>query len=244
MDTTEIARSMADVAAALLDEPDEQIALDMIVAKAVDVVRDADHASVTVRDRRHHHETLAATSDVAMAADALQYELDEGPCIETADHVEWIRSGQVGLDARWPRWGPRAADLQVGSLLAVPLYAQERRVGALNLYSEALGAFDDVDEIDLALVYATHAAYALLTVRKVAGLGSALVTRHEIGVAQGIIMERYGTTVDRSFEFLRRLSSHSNRKLAQVAHQIVATRTIPTSLELAEPAEGGAVDAG
>ncbi len=52
-------------------------------------------------------------------------------------------------------------------------------------------------------------------------------TRTSIGQAQGILMERLELNADQAFDFLRRLSSVSNRKLADVAEEIVRTRDVP-----------------
>jgi AmiR/NasT family two-component response regulator len=40
-------------------------------------------------------------------------------------------------------------------------------------------------------------------------------------------MVRYDITADQAFDYLRRLSSHANRKLSAVAAEIAETRRIP-----------------
>jgi AmiR/NasT family two-component response regulator len=40
-------------------------------------------------------------------------------------------------------------------------------------------------------------------------------------------MERYAMGADQAFDYLRRISSHSNRKVAAVAVDIAETRQIP-----------------
>ena len=40
-------------------------------------------------------------------------------------------------------------------------------------------------------------------------------------------MERYGMTADQAFDYLRRISSNSNRKVAAVAAEIAETRRVP-----------------
>ena len=58
-----------------------------------------------------------------------------------------------------------------------------------------------------------------------------MASRHVIGMAQGIVMERFGLDEDRSFAFLSRLSSHQNRKLRDLAGDLVRTRTIPEAVQ-------------
>lgn len=223
----DLALLMARVAAELQAEPDERVTVDTIVAKALDVVPEADFASLTIRRDGRRFETLAATDDRAVRADEAQYDESEGPCLEAAENVDWVHSGNVAADPRWPRWGRRVADLPIGSLLAVPLLAQGQRIGALNLYAVAEGRFDSPEVVDLALLFAVHAAHALSSARLVKGLELALASRHEIGVAQGMLMQRFGLDLDGAFAALRRIAAQTDTKLADVAHRIVATGNVP-----------------
>ena len=43
-------------------------------------------------------------------------------------------------------------------------------------------------------------------------------------------MERYDMTADQAFDYLRRISSNSNRKVAVVAAEIAETRRLPDTL--------------
>ena len=61
-----------------------------------------------------------------------------------------------------------------------------------------------------------------------------------IGVAQGIIMQRYDMTLEASFEVLRRYSSHSNRKLRDVAQLVVDQRALPDHLDVDAAGSGAA----
>jgi GAF domain-containing protein len=217
----------AALAAELQQEPDEALTSRAIVTRMRDLVPEADQVSLTIRTSRGGHKTLASSDPLAQEADALQYALGEGPCLEIADTGGWLRSGDVGTDSRYPAWGPRAAELGVGSLLAVAVTDRDEPMGALNLYSTRTGAFADRDVVDIALVYAVHATNALSSARRASTLQTAVSSRHVIGMAQGIVMERYGIDQHQSFELLRRLSSTTNVKLRDVAAQIVATRAIP-----------------
>jgi hypothetical protein len=56
---------------------------------------------------------------------------------------------------------------------------------------------------------------------EVEGLEAALVSRHVIGMAQGMLMLRYELTQDQAFQFLRRNSNDQNLKLRDVAGRVV-----------------------
>ena len=54
-----------------------------------------------------------------------------------------------------------------------------------------------------------------------AGCGPALAHRDTIGMAKGLLMERYDVDADAAFAILRRTSQRSNTKLAKVAAELV-----------------------
>ncbi|MBA2953698.1 ANTAR domain-containing protein [Nocardioides sp. CGMCC 1.13656] len=70
------------------------------------------------------------------------------------------------------------------------------------------------------MLFATHAAQALDAAQVIAGLRAALGSRHQIGVAQGILMQRHGLTIEQAFAVLQRFSHESNTKLNDVAAEI------------------------
>ena len=60
-------------------------------------------------------------------------------------------------------------------------------------------------------------------------LREALVSNRVIGAAVGIIMERYNLDQDAALRFLKRVSSQHNRKLRELATELVETRRLPAS---------------
>jgi hypothetical protein len=222
------ASAFAALASQLLSESDKEVTAQTIVDRGLELVDEARDVSLTVTTGRAGFQTLAATGAAAEAADHLQYELGEGPCVEAADCRGWFRSGDVSTDPRWPRWGPGAGELGLRSVLAVRLVTPTDRIGAaLNFYTDVTGAFVDPETVDLAQVYAVHAANALSAAQLVSGLQTALTSRHTIGLAQGILMERYRLDREHSFELLRRTSSVHNVKLREVAEGVVDTGVLP-----------------
>lgn len=51
-------------------------------------------------------------------------------------------------------------------------------------------------------------------------------TRDVIGQAKGILMERRRLTADQAFDVLRRTSQRMNRKLVEVADELVSTGAV------------------
>jgi len=79
--------------------------------------------------------TSAASQDRVRAADRLQYEHRQGPCVDAAESTGIIVSADVAQDGRWPQWGPQARALGVHAVISVHLYAGPTGLGAVNLYS-------------------------------------------------------------------------------------------------------------
>ena len=72
------------------------------VEAAVDLVHGCDEACVSLVHRSGRIDTPAATSSTARQGDELQYELQEGPCLDAIWHHETVRSDDLGTEARWP----------------------------------------------------------------------------------------------------------------------------------------------
>jgi GAF domain-containing protein len=213
----------AAIAQKLMASTSEQPTIRRVVELAVETVQQCHVAGVSLRHGNGRVDSPAVTDEVVAKADELQYELQEGPCLDAIRADELYVVGDLANDPRWPRWGPEAARLGLASILSVRLSTPHGVVGALNLYSREKDAFDD-DSVQVAYVYASHAANALWATREVEGLRTAMRSRHLIGMAQGMLMERHGLTEDSSFEVLRRYSQMHNVKLRDVAAQVLAQR--------------------
>ncbi len=218
------AAEVAELGQELSAQPGEQATLGHLVGFAVRMVPRCDFAGVSLRRPGGRVESPAVTDAVAAKVDALQYDLQEGPCLDSIWEDDTHVIDDLAHDERWPRWGPLALGLGVRAVLSVRMPAPQRVVGALNLYSGRPGPFDD-DDIDAAHAIASQAGMVLWAKSEHLGLRSAMQTRHLIGMAQGILMARYGLTPDRAFEVLRRYSSQQNLKLRTVAERLVNETT-------------------
>ncbi|GAB3083997.1 ANTAR domain-containing protein [Nocardioides zeae] len=96
----------------------------------------------------------------------------------------------------------------------------DRTLGALNLYALETDEIDG-ESLELAELLAAAAATALGGVRERAHLHTALESRERIGMAVGVVMERFGLDGERAFDYLVRTSQHGNRKLRDVAEALL-----------------------
>jgi GAF domain-containing protein len=226
MDAKAAAAFFARVSRDLMEETSEVPTMQRIAERAVQVVPGCDHCSISVRRRRHRVEFVASTSTLAEKCDALQYELDQGPCLEAVWEDDSYLIEDTAVETRWPLWSPRVAEQGIGSVLCIRLATSTETLGAMNLYAEPANGFS-TDDIDLAAIYALHATNAMNTALLVKGLQTAVESRHLIGVAQGILMQNYGIDMEQAFEVLRRYSSHKNIKLREVAEHVVRAGDLP-----------------
>lgn len=187
----------------------------------------ADMAGVAQRLPGGALETTAPTNELVTTADKLQYELHEGPCVDASYTAEILFSEDVSVDRRWPRWGPQAAALGIGSIMSVQLYIDAEALGALNLYSLGTRTYSPA-VMETARLVGTHASIALAHFRGTEHLLKAIDARHMVGMAQGIVMERYKLGSEQAFAFLQRVSQQTNQKLHLIASEIVRTGKIPT----------------
>ncbi len=214
---------LSQLATADLTLPDMLIS---VAEFAVRAIPGADGAGVTLlQDDRP--DTIVASADFVREVDAIQYGINEGPCITAAAEGRTVTSGSLGGDRTWPRFGPRVGRLGVHSVVSLPLLVNHRVLGAMNVYARAKDAFD-AHAIELGELFAVPAAVsvqnaaALANARRLATqLQSALDGRAVIDQAMGIVMSRSGCASQEAFDKLRTASQSEGRKVSAIAQQIV-----------------------
>lgn len=213
-------------ARALQAGDDPRSTMDQAVELAVRQIDGASAATLSVVHRRQRVETAAASDEAARAADELQYELGEGPCLQAIEEDVVVRVPDVERDERWPAWSCAVVErTPYRSMLCHRLFTARDRVGALNLYGEQPDAFDR-DAVEQGEALAAHVALAVRSAQQIAGLEAALDSRTVIGQATGMLMERFGLDAQQAYNLLTRLSSHGNRRLRDLAEELTTTGTI------------------
>jgi GAF domain-containing protein len=186
-----------------------------------------DLASVTLIEADGTLFSAATTDERAAGADALQYELQQGPCLTAAEHGDLYVIHDMDTDPRWPLWSPRVkAEFGINSVLSLHLFTADRALGALNLYNDERRGWSE-EEVVACRVVAAHASVAMARLRHEQDLWKAVDARHLVGMAQGILMARYSINPEQSFSVLRRYSQNTNTKLATVAQLVVDRGELP-----------------
>src|SRR6202161_1490503 len=179
---------------------------------AVHAIPGADGAGVILlQDHRVENmvEELAASAAFVAEIDRIQYvTLKEGPCITAALERRTVRSGSLGGEKMWPRFGPRVGRMGVHSALSLPLLLSVRVIGAINVYAHGKDVFDE-HAAELGELFARPAAVAVHNAQVLAHattltaqLQTALLTRPVIDQAIGLIRGRSGRTAEEAFSQL------------------------------------------
>jgi GAF domain-containing protein len=217
----EFGAAIADAARAMHHERTLDETLEAIVTAARNSVPGFDQVGISTVDKSRNPRTRAATGELVLTLDKVQYTLNEGPCVDILHDADMVVAPHLRHDQRWPRYIPEAVATGLRSQLAVKLCLDEEgTIGGLNFYSTTSDEVDSEAEA-LADLFATHAAIALGSAKQRETLNAALQSRKVIGQAIGMIMERYDMDENRSFAFLVRASSTSNIKLHDIALELV-----------------------
>jgi len=215
----------ASVPTALRVEPPPTSSVAHRIASLALAVVPCDAAAVTV-PTASGPPALAATSPQALeslrlpggpGADSSLADLGAAGHVHVRDAVD---------DPRWPDWGREVATLGHRSVLVVPLSSRSGEPGRLDLYAEDPDAFDDEARLRAAELGGL-ASVTLAVAYDRDGLRRALDARGDIGIAVGVLVERYGLAVDAAFQVLVRHSQHHHVKLRDVARRLVADGRLP-----------------
>jgi GAF domain-containing protein len=230
-DATDLRASLGDLAGLVTRTIGLPSLLVRVATFAARAIPGAEGAGVTLlrMDRSGNRvEALAASHPFVSEIDEIQYvTLNEGPCITAALEARTVRSGSLGGEKMWPRFGPRVGRLGIHSALSLPLLVPGHVIGAINVYAHDKNVFDD-HAAELGELFAAPAAVAvhnaqILTraLALTAQLQTALSTRPVIEQAIGLLRGRTGGTAEDAFARLRAISQSEHTKLADVAQHII-----------------------
>ena len=196
-----------------------------ILTEAVSLTEGTKHAGVNLFVKGRF-EPQAVYGDAPLPLDELQQRTGEGPCITASRDQAVVRIRDMRAAEGPDEFMQLAASLGIRAMLCLPLWVDDTRLGSLSLYSEEVRDFDERSE-RVASLLATHAALVLADAIRAENLRRAIAGRDVIGQAKGILMERHRITADDAFRRLAVASQTANRKLADVAVELVETGALP-----------------
>ncbi|HEX8005724.1 MAG TPA: ANTAR domain-containing protein [Trebonia sp.] len=199
-------------------------------------------AWVTVASDRGPDFVMCVTDPVCEQLAELQLTLGEGPSHDVLASAAPVLAADLSDQAsgrRWPGFAAPAVRLGAGAVFAFPLSIGAIRAGVMGLYRGSPGALTDACFGD-ALILADAATMLLLDgLRHGADPGAAAADggqavdgqspglalhRAEIDQATGMLTMQLGVSVAEAFARLRAYAYAHDRRLADVASDIVARR--------------------
>jgi GAF domain-containing protein len=220
-------RSVAELSTFLVSNQSLADTLTKVASLAAEAVPRAAFAGITmiVDDQVT---TQGFTDPIAPEVDRAQYESGRGPCLDAFKQSSVIIVETLQDDDRWPEFATAAVAHGVRSTMSIPMLSGGTAQGALNFYAGVDRAFGEA-EVDSGMSFATHAAAVLANAQAYWGarlttehLQQALNSREEIDMAKGMIMNVMGCSPSEAFEVLVKQSQQENRKLREIAAEIVA----------------------
>ena len=215
----------AELGAIVLGRPLGEV-LHRVAELAVACVPGADEVSVTLVEGDTAR-SAAFSGRLAVALDERQYEMGFGPCLDAAQTGQHLRIDDTTGDSPYPQFAALAAREGVRSTLSIGLPMPQRVLGAINVYRSS-GPPLDAEAEQLATTFAGYAAVALANAALYAStadlaqnLQTAMNGRAVIEQAKGILIGRLGCTPDEAFAHLATQSQHQNRKLRDIAVELV-----------------------
>jgi GAF domain-containing protein len=222
----ELAGVFARMSGLLLSEDTVATSLALLGALAHETVAGSSGAGVSlIEDGRRT--SAGSTDERVRDADALQYELDEGPCLSATLTRELVVVEDVDRDPRWPRWSAAVRPLGLRAALSTPLVAGNTTLGAIKVYADHPRAFD-ARSGQLLVLFAAQAALLVNNVqtaerarRMSEGMRQAVRSRDLVGMAKGVLMGRHGIDEDSALRMLLGYGQQRGVALADAARAVV-----------------------
>jgi GAF domain-containing protein len=172
--------------------------------------------------------TGAASSQLAIEADLVQYAHNEGPCLISVAKQTTVRIDVLRQDERFEHFAPGAIEAGVESSFSVPLVWRGHGVGSINLYSNEPNAFTDATLHDVSPI-ADYAAEIIgssplyvASLDLIEGLVANVHDADDIQLAVGLLIGLGAATEAVAWAILRERAHKTGTSIAETAREIVA----------------------
>jgi len=174
-------------------------------------------------------------AETSAALEDAQFTLGQGPCAEAVvDGAPVLVADLADAAARWPAFAPAAAALGVVAVFAFPLRIGAISVGVLLAHRAAVGplsvqqladALALADAVTVLLVHhATPSAAGALPGAPHPGWAAPATYRAQVHQATGMISVQLNVTLTEALARLRAHAYAQDRRVAEVADDVVARR--------------------
>jgi hypothetical protein len=220
---------MHDAVRHLIARQPEHLDLLQRVCRAAVAPLSACGAGISVMTSDGTRGVSAASDPVSDRVEELQFTLGEGPCIDAFADRRPVLAADLSDAAtyRWPVYAPAAQDDGIRAVFAFPLQIGAVRLGVMDIFRDRVGLLTDA-ELGTAFSFVEVTIDALLDMQEnrrsrecaVVNLGH----RAQLFQAQGMVMMQLGVTIGEAVVRLRAYAYAENRRLEDVARDVVARR--------------------
>jgi GAF domain-containing protein len=224
--TRELAERIATLAELLLSDESSDAELRQLSALTLELVPGS--AAVGVVVAGDNSWVFSASDPTIVGLHRMQIDVGNGPVAEALRFGEARRIDDASAADRWPAICSAMINEDLLSCLVLPLRTDREPGGVLAIYGRERGCFAGTGH-DLALLFAAQGGVALRNAtlyrncrRLVDNLRAALESRAVIEQAKGILVADYGYSPDIAFKRLSVLSQNTNRKVKDIAADLVA----------------------
>jgi GAF domain-containing protein len=229
-----LARTFVELADTLVDDFDVVDLLTRLAERCVEVL-DVETAGIMLAAPDGQLRVLASTSEAMRVLELFELQAQEGPCVDChRAGLPVVNQDLAATGGRWPRFAAQAVAAGLHSAHAFPMRLRGTVIGALNLFRARPGEMGPAD-IEVAQAFADAATIAILQHRAAEEaqaineqLTAALNSRVVIEQAKGMVAERLGLDMERSFNVLRAHARNHNLRLADIAAAVI-DGTLPAS---------------
>lgn len=216
----------ADDADPLVDDVEEVDVLTVLAARAVELFS-VRAAGILLVNEVGQLRPMGATDRQIQLLELVQIQNDEGPSLDCFRTGMAVVQERLDRPLRWPRFADESIRAGFGSFCAVPLRADDRVLGCLELFIAEPGALGTTD-LAVAQALADVASIAVMQDHvarraeiRAGHLQHALTSRIAIEQAKGMIAAHACVDMDQAFSRLRNHARRNNLGLTRVAQGIV-----------------------
>jgi transcriptional regulator with GAF, ATPase, and Fis domain len=216
--------SLADTLVADFDVIDF---LHTLATRSVELL-DADAAGIMLADPNGCLHVMASSTEEARLLELYELQNNEGPCLDCYRTGRPIaRDDQSAMRSSWPAFTTELQGLGFHSAQALPMRLRDNTIGALNLFRLEPGQLTHADLL-IGQAMADVATVGLIQERAITAseqlatqLQTALHSRVQLEQAKGVLAQRAGLPMDEAFQVMRAYARSHNRRLSDVAAQII-----------------------
>ncbi|HSK58715.1 MAG TPA: GAF domain-containing protein [Actinomycetospora sp.] len=229
MDHVRLSQALA--AAVASNDPDAPLAVCLACVAWLPVTG----ASLTVMAGPDRQEPVCATNEVSARIDELQFDLGDGPCVESFTTGRAVLVADIAdpRERRWPVFAAAAADTGARGMYVFPLSVGASRIGVLDCYRDTPGVLDE-RELTGALRAADAAVWTLLDtmappsgrpgVSDVDVVDGSSLARAEVHQATGMLIAQGNLTAAAALARLRAAAFAAGRTITDIADDVLGRR--------------------